>query len=947
MRIKSLKLHGFKSFADKTTITFDDNFIGVVGPNGSGKSNVIDAIRWVFGEKSNKSLRGSSSTDIIFGGTERRKRQNIAEVTITLDNTDGHLDVEWNEVAFTRRLYRSGKSEYLINGVEARYKDIQELILDKGIGKNAFSIISQGKIEEIITTTPEQRRLIVEEVAGILKYKKRKESALAKLAKTDDNLDQVNLILQEIDERRGPLERQAQVARKYQEYKTQLEQYEVDLLATRLNQNKEQLSGLSQLVEDGKVEIMKLEAQEASLDAENGELKTHANELSINLNALNIQINEINKNLQTKRTNLHVLNERNSLLANQKGRQTELQRERTRLNQQLFESKETKNEANARLRELQLKNEQLQEQLRELKAKFEKFNLSINDLNQELNKKTIPFATRKVLASNIKGVVASVEERFSVDLKHTEAILTIIGARVYDIITTDRAAASLAIDYLKKNKYGRQTFLPRDAMRTNTVSQQDITRLKAYPGFVGIAVDLIKFETEDAPIFKNLLGTVIVCEDLKAGTYIASELTNRYRIVSLEGDVIQTSGAMSGGASKRTNKLVLEAKIAKLKHERMKLEAQVQAKTQQISNLSEQLILAQTNDRMENAVIERLENELQLVVEELKKHGDNAQDDLKSQSLEHEISDLEVEISKRNEEHVKLEFKQSDLKTKAEQIEHELRVIREDLKSLNRQYSENQIKLERVNAIIKTDLANLREEYQMSMQMAIENSNLNVDIDAYEQQVNKLKSQIRNLGPINLLAIEEYEQLTERFTFIDEQRSDLLIAKVKLEDIIRKLDCFFVEAFETTYNKLRTEFKHVYEELFGGGHADLVLTNDEDLLQAGVEIVAQPPGKKLQTISLLSGGEKALTAIALLFAILRIRTLPFAILDEVEAALDEANVKRYAKYIKVFSERTQFIVITHRQGTMETVDNLYGVTMQEKGVSTVVKVSLKEGEKYA
>ncbi len=947
MRIKQLKLSGFKSFANKTVINFDENFIGVVGPNGSGKSNVIDAIRWVFGEKSNKSLRGNSSSDVIFGGTEKRKKQNIAEVTIVLDNTDHHLDLEFDEVAFTRRLYRSGKSEYLINGVESRYKDIQELILDKGIGKNAFSIISQGKIEEIITTTPENRRLIVEEVAGILKYKKRKESALNKLGKTDDNLEQVRLILNEIEERRGPLERQAIVAEKFIQYKQELETKEVDLLAARIKQNEEEYQGLKVITENAKLELIKFETEETNLELNGEQLKEKVHTLSVKLNQLNLQLNQKLSDLNKRRTDLKVLQERQSLQEGRDGRELELENNIIHMQEQLHSKRQEFNLLKSQMEVAQAKEDEYQRTLSKFRAELSKLNIRQNDIKGELNKVTVPFATRKLLEANLLGIHGTVTENFEVELKYTEAVSTIIGGRMYDVITDNRESATKAINYLRKNRFGRQTLLPRDSMRTMKVDDATLARLNNSKGFVGIGLDLIKYDQINHNIFSNILGNVIVCTDLEHAKQISANVTNRFRIVTLEGDVIQTSGAMTGGRTNRQSKIVLESNLVKVKNEKIKLEAKMQSLNSKHDLFKDDYSTANTEYQITKSIVDRLQADIELNKLELKDFGADDTVLLGNNEIAADITNLEQEVEVIGANRTRLEMEKTKLEEQQEELHTSVRQIREEIRVINSDYSTNNVKLERLAISLKNDIAILRDDYNMSSTMAIESANANVDLDQYAAEVKILKSKIRNLGPVNTLAIAEYQELTERFEFIDTQREDLVVAKNKLEDIISKLDEFFITSFEATYSKLRVEFQHVYKELFGGGHADLILTNEDDLLLSGVEIVAQPPGKKLQTISLLSGGEKALTAIALLFAILRIRSLPFAILDEVEAALDEANVKRYAQYIKVFSERTQFIVITHRQGTMELVDALYGVTMQEKGVSTTVKVSLKEGASYA
>lgn len=945
MRIKQLKLSGFKSFANKTIINFDENFIGVVGPNGSGKSNVIDAIRWVFGEKSNKNLRGASSSDVIFGGTETRKKQNIAEVTIVLDNTDRHIELEFDEVEFTRRLYRSGKSEYIINGVEVRFKDIQDLILDKGIGKNAFSIISQGKIDEIITTSPDSRRLLVEEVAGILKYKKRKESALNKLAKTADNLDQVSLILNEIEERRGPLKRQAETAKTYLELKDDLETKELDLLASRIRVNEEEINSLKTIVENENLEVIRLETAETNIDLENEQQMEVANQLKLQISQSNQEINNKLEQLNNKRSDLKVLKERQSHITQNSKREQQLINDQLANNTELHNAKQQLSELSSKLAAKRNDEQQFSNKFKDLRVSQSQSYNKINDLKGELSKINVPFATRKVLDSNIQGILGTVEANFSVEGKYSEAISTIIGGRLFDIITTNRQSATAAITFLKNGKFGRQTFLPLDAMGANYVDKQTLTTLKEYKNFIGTGVELIKYDSKFENVFSNLLGTVIVCKDLESAKYISMNITKRYRIVSLEGDLIQTSGAMSGGRSTRQSRLILETNLKKAEDELKQIQNQIDILNQKNQQYTNELQILDTDFRLQQSIVNRLTSEQGIIGEELSAIGHQGEDK-ESNSITTEITNLENAVTKLNQTKTMLELKLEKNEETMEAGRINIRDLRDQLREINHGLRDHEIQYERISTSLKNDITILREDYSMSTQMLLSARTTTVDIKDYNSMVKDIKSKIRNLGPINTLAIAEYEELTNRFEFIDVQRADLVTAKEKLETIIRNLDEFFIEAFSKTYNKLRVEFQMVYRELFGGGHADLILTNSDDLLQTGVEIVAEPPGKKLQTISLLSGGEKALTAIALLFAILRIRSLPFAILDEVEAALDEANVKRYAQYIKVFSERTQFIVITHRQGTMETVDALYGVTMEEKGVSTTVKVTLKEGEQY-
>lgn len=944
MRIKQIKMYGFKSFADKTTINFEEDFIGIVGPNGSGKSNIIDAIRWVFGERSHKTLRGDSSTDNIFGGTEKRKKLNFAEVTIVLDNTDRHLELEFDEVGITRRLYRSGNSEYLINNSEVRLKDIEELIMDKGIGKSAFSIISQGKVDEIVTTNSESRRTIIEEVAGILKYKTRKDRTNKKLERTEENLNQVNIMLSEMQTRLAPLEKQAKVAKEFKVLREDLTKKEISLAGNIVHHYNEDLVGIKKINED--ISIKKIEIENNILKLEETETETSAelNVLNQELREINTKYNSINENIVGKRSDLKILKERQQLNLGIDTRVVDLQNKVHNLEEELESTKQQLLILSPTKESLDNSKNSIQEELATKRNELYSLTQQKNDIDAELAKQVMPYATRKILDSKINGIVGTVSSLFEVDNKYSTAISIAIGARINDVIMDNKDSSKRAIDYLKENKIGRQTFLPKDSMRPLFIDDSVFKKLNSFAGFIGCAFDLIDIELANERVFKNILGNIIIAKDMNSAIEIKKNITDRYRIVTLDGDVVATSGAMTGGNYKKQNALMLKSKLNQII-------SNIESESKIIDSLQEKY--NQVNDDLVEieskiTLFTNLENaqtsDITLYKSELKEAGvESSKDD---KDIETNISELNDELSSINLTKTELELK---IKSKTEIIDQtrlSLKEVNENLKVITQEEGENNVKSSRLEMDINAALETLREDYSLSHELAYEKAEKNIDLEQYKNDVVELKRKIRALGPINELAVEEFEELKEKFDFIDVQKEDLLEAKEKLEDIIFKLDNFFIESFEDTYIRLRQEFQLVFTELFGGGQADLVLTNPEDMLNTGVEIVAQPPGKKLQTISLLSGGEKALTAISLLFAILRIKTLPFAILDEVEAALDEVNVMRYAKYIKVFSERTQFIVITHRQGTMENVDSLYGVTMPEKGVSAMVKVSLAEGAKH-
>ncbi|MGL4589743.1 MAG: AAA family ATPase [Mycoplasmatales bacterium] len=945
MRIKELKLFGFKSFSTKTTIKFDHNFIGIVGPNGSGKSNIIDAIRWVFGEHSNKSLRGSNATDIIFNGTQTKKRLNVAEVTIVLDNEDGHLPIDYSEVAITRRVYRTGNSEYLLNGTECRLKDITELILDTGMGKSSFSIISQGKIESIIMDSPENRRAIVEEVAGVLKYKKRKETTVRKLVKVEQNLSQVDLILGEMFERIEPLRIQSEKAQNFLKLKEQLDVKELTYLANAVQLNSEKYNALKQIIEENSVEQIALDNQ-ISADT------TAISQLNEQINEVEISKNQINNLIVLKNREISELSAKYQILQDRRANIKDLndgQKRKLELEQKIFEVNLEMSTITAQIEQLELNlvnelkletdflNLQNQKQQEISKVVREK-----NDLERELASHDIPFATRKVLEQNLPGIHSYVSKLFTVDQKYAEAINSAIGGRLNEIVTEDKHYARQAIDFLKQHQFGRQTFIPIDDVHTMKVDSKIHQELAKVEGFVGIGIDVISFEEKYTKVFEHLLGAIIIASDMNAAFRI-SKITNRYRIVTLDGEVVAQSGTLTGGRHKRQNRFIIENKLQKINDKLAELE---QKNTQTFDYAKKNKLTSELQINQHKYGIQAKEKQLLELEFGTLDSTKEEFDATEIFELTAKIEELKKLISSEEIRLVELENAEYELKKVREEKQLDMRETNERFKLLSRKLSEAEGQIGRLEVTLKNDIMVLNEEYSITPELAYRKVAHDINLEEYQKDVAKLKREIRAIGPINTLAIEEYEEVSTRYNFIDSQKTDLLSAKEKLEIIINKLDVFFIETFVETYEKLRVEFQQVFKELFGGGYADLVLTNPDDYLNTGIEIVAQPPGKKLQTISLLSGGEKAFTAISLLFAILRIRTVPFAILDEVEAALDEVNVKRYAKYLKIFSEKTQFLVITHRRGTMESVDTLYGITMQEKGVSSILNVTLEEKEQY-
>ena len=944
MRINELRLYGFKSFANKTTIKFDDNFIGIVGPNGSGKSNIIDAIRWVFGEQSSKSLRGKSSVDVIFGGTQTRKKANFAEVTLVLDNSDQHVDLEYNEVSVTRRLYRSGDSEYLINNVECRMKDIVDLFMDSGIGRNSFSIISQGKIEEIIVSKPEARRQVIEDISGVLKYKKRKEAAIRKLDRTNENLKQVDLILGEMDQRLGPLEKQRDKAKEFNELKEKLEKYEVSYLANRIYDINDDFVAYKKINEEITQKIVKTNNDISIADATLAQIQDNELKVKNNISEITNQITQTQEHIYDLQANFKMISERQKMLD---GSDSALKI--NNLKQSIFKNKELlqKNQSlvSERKNDLNKYEEEINNLNQEITTKRNRrydVENELSDLEQQSKRNNYSFSVSKIIETNKFTTAKVVRDLFKVDYKYAEAINVCISGRLNDIIMDDMEEIKLAIKYLRDNKFGRATFMSLKDVKYRNLEDNLINDISKENGYIDIAYNLVEVESKYQDVFKNLLNTTVVFDNLDNATKAFKKYNQRVKIVTLDGDVLANNGSISGGKFKQVNPLLVAKKQEDLTNELDKLNSSLEELINKLKVKEESLheIRLQINYYYEEA--KNLEEQIRVDSFELK--------ELDVDIDEGEVASIDKELEEHRARYNELHNKRLELENMLDKYNEERQEIilnmkndNEELKLLSNQQNDNNIKISRMEMELDSLMTTLSEEYQLSFERAYQLADKNINIEEYKEIVSTTKRRIKSLGVINPDAINEYEEIKERYDFLSTQKEDLLHAMEKLTTIMDQLDTVVIEQFDYAYKKLREEFKYIFSELFGGGQADLVLTNPEDLLNTGVEIVAQPPGKKLQTISLLSGGEKALTAISLLFAILRIKKIPFTILDEVEAALDEVNVKRYANYIKVFSERTQFLVITHRQGTMEACDSLFGITMVEKGISSVFKTTLKDG----
>jgi len=1183
MFLKRLDIIGFKSFAQRVSIDFVKGVTAVVGPNGSGKSNITDAIRWVLGEHSVKSLRGAKMEDIIFAGSDSRKPLNYAEVTLTLDNTDQQLPLEYSEVSVTRRVYRSGDSDFLINKQSCRLKDIVDLFMDSGLGREAFSIISQGKVEEILSSKPEERRGIFEEAAGVLKYKTRKKKAESKLAETQENLNRVDDILFELSGQIEPLKMQSSIAKDYLEKKEQLEVVEGALLVY-------EIETLHQKWQELQEEMKKNSDLDIALSTEISTDESHIQNLQEKINTLDESIDQlqqillsVTKNLEKYEGQKELMMERKKNASNQtlqfKEQLDEFKKQIQVIKDELMNEQKSKQTIQAVLKELQeqikskeneilIFEEDLEEQIESIKSDYiellnnqasasnekniletqlEQYSVKANRLDSENEKyigqrhvlkqkkdqlleelanferkwkedgqiveqnekafealsvqlkekedllyKAYQFVQQtksrkdtleelqedysgfnqgvkeilKARDSKLQGIEGAVAELIMTEKQYEVAIEIALGAATQQIIVQAEEHARQAIQFLKQQRLGRATFLPMSVVKARSIPDQSIELMRKYETFIGIGSSLVTNKEKYDGIIKNLLGTVVITKDLKGANELAKQVGHRYRFVTLEGDVVNPGGAMTGGAMRVTNNSLLsrqreldemseklndmqekttnvENEVKQLKQKKQELINVITEKKSSFNKNQESLRFVQDelrgiefeekniNDRLaiydlemgnsleeNNRISSRVQElvELQgklkeeitkneLLIEELTEKKNNqkqvmqdnqaqltdlkikvAEEQQKFQHCKERIFQKESDLDKYEQSVVdlndKIVFLSSELMTnengkeelekliqetriefskttelissrreerlafqnEIEDYSNALREKQRQYKSLSDLLKQQEVNCSRLDVELENRLQHLSEMYMLSFEAAKQKYTLSIEIEDARKKVKLLKRAIEELGTVNIGAIDEYERVSERYEFLQEQRTDLIDAKTTLHSVIDEMDEEMTRRFETSFRAIREKFQIVFTQLFGGGRADLVLSDESNLLMTGVDIVAQPPGKKLQNLGLLSGGERALTAIALLFAILQVRPVPFCVLDEVEAALDEANVARFAKFLKKFSTQTQFIVITHRKGTMEECDVLYGVTMQESGVSTLVSVRLDEGE---
>ena len=979
MYLKEIRATGFKSFAEKIKLELTSGISGVVGPNGSGKSNVVDAVRWVLGEQSVKQLRGEGAmSDVIFSGSKSRRAASSASVTLVFDNTDKYLPIDYTEVQVKRCIYKTGENEYYLNNEKCRLKDIQDLLVDTGVNKESFNIISQGDIGAILSNKPEERRIIFESAAGTLKYKKRKDEALRKLDRTHDNMNRVNDIILELETNLEPLKKQSEDANKYLENKNKLDEIEVSLIVSEVDEINREYQENKQNVSRLNEEIIKLEAESNVDNSKVVELKLEQTKKNDELYALQNKLTSVSAEAQSLLGKKDLIIERQKYNAeDSKVKENVINLKETILKKEneVFGVKNNISIINRKLDEVNLKlneKDNLYNSIRKTHDESERKLIEHNRLENEIrykiemlkntleNNSGLPYAVKNVLdnpkLAGVHGVIANLIET---EKEYSAAISTALGAASNYVVVADEFVAKEAINFLKINKFGRATFFPLNIIKGREIDNATYQSLREEADFVGIASSLVKYESTYDNIIKNQLGTTIVVNNIDAANSIARKINYKYRIVTIDGELLHVGGSLTGGTLKNTSSLITQ------KHELLDNEKLL--KTLVATRASLEMTINEEDSKYKNILEEKnelvsrktnLETELRYELEKkktLKQELEKAKEEIKDiENLSNNLLSSEEEkmvslYYEKEKEKKELEISVRALKAETTELFEEIEKLERDTKVNNQEFYKKQqelkaleIKVNRADVTLDNLLNTLTEDYAMTFEKAKANYFLEMDKEEARKIVDKCKLEIKRLGDVNVGAIEEYKRVSERYEFLNGQKEDLIKAEDTILEIIKELDGIMKEKFIETFDIVKEKFTEVFKKLFGGGSAELKLTNPEDVLQTGIDIKALPPGKTLKHISLLSGGEKTLTAISLLFAILETRPVPFCILDEVEAALDEVNVDNFGKFLNEFKEKTQFIVITHKKKTMEYADVLYGITMQESGVSKLVSVKLED-----
>lgn len=1001
--LKALEIQGFKSFADKTRLTFEKDITGIVGPNGSGKSNISDALLWVMGEQRTKTLRGSKMEDVIFGGTALRSPMGFAEVSLVIDNTARIFDSDSPEVELTRRYYRSGDSEYFINREQVRLKDINALLFDTGLGRDGYSVISQGKIADIISTKSTDRREVFDEAAGISRYRYRKEEAERRLERTDENLLRINDKIEELEMQVGPLKEQSEKAKKYLVLRDDLRIREISSWMTTLDNLHEKAAGIQHEYEEAKTALEKAKAELEALYAASGSLTER-------MHRKDEESEQARERLSAKEAEGAACE---SALAVIRANIASSEASAQRLEEDIAEQENRAEDVRGNIAESEKRLQTIGEELDALQSEIAANNnvisgcrmkissreQALNDATEKANRLSVESrsmdsrimmlsemekdfegyskAVRTVMRESSRGIIRGVHGPVSnlirADDECALAVETALGAAGQNIVIDTRNDGRAAIEMLKRTDSGRATFLPLDTIKGSVMKDGPVND----PGFVGIAYDLVAFDAKYSQIMASLLGKTVVVESLADAIRISRNSGDRYRIVTLDGQMVHAGGSMTGGsAAKGTGILSRANELQKLREKRKALEKEITVCREQLEKARSALAVVR-NDldiamedrnalaakdsslRAENSAVQNTEKQFRLLLESLSGDSDarrNAIADARRQ-----IESLRQQAGKKEEELAALKEQASSIRREIDEISKaklELEGRRTRTEKTTQERSTDIIELERKAARIeqkkvssdleeKQILDKLWDSYELSHSAAQALRQPVENLQKLNREIADLRRQIAALGTPNLGAIEEYERVSTRYEFLASQRDDVEKAKNELLGIIRDVTKEMKAVFLDQFSRINEAFQQTFKDLFGGGKASLELEDPENVLECGIEIRCQPPGKALSSLTLMSGGEMAFVAIALYFAILKVRPTPFCVMDEIEAALDEANVNRFADYMRDMSERTQFIVITHRRGTMEEADMLYGVMMQEKGVSTVLELDYDQASKTA
>ena len=976
MYIKEIIINGFKSFADKLTIELDKTFTGIVGPNGSGKSNIVDAIKWVLGEQSVKSLRGSNNmTDVIFSGSSSRKPSTFASVCIVFDNSQRTLNIDYNEVSIKRIVYRTGENEYYINNDKCRLKDITNLFLDSRSSRESFNIIPQNKIDQILSEKPEERRIIFEDAAGVLKYKKRKEESLSKLSKTHENIDRVNLIINENSENLVSLEENAKKAKEYKSALSELENVEIALIAKDISTYSNELNQKTNKKNNLEEEIDSLNTNNISDNAQIEKLKSKILNIDDKIKKTSGEIFKINESLIDLSNKKTLMTERNKY-----------DKESDEVKNNIINLKDRLGVLNNNISQLKLdikiNNEQkssLNEKLSSLTTDYNNLNKSKDAINFELNSKRkelintknkidiiesnlenmnkIPYSVKSIINNpTLRGIHDILGNIIDTKKEYVSMLEVSLGASMNNIITEDEVCAKEAIEYLKRHGKGRATFFPLNVIKPKSIDPQTMREINNIVGFVGIASNLVTYDSKYYNIIMNQLGNIIVTDNITTAIALSKKINHRYRVVTLEGEIIHVGGVMSGGSYKSNNSFYSDKyELEKLNSNIEIINTDINNLDDKISNIDKDLKILKDNIYDLNIEIiknnEVLKNKDSILNNRVHEHDSVVQEinNLSDNSLDKELENIINEYYKHENAKNSLEKILEVQNKEKSSLQSELETLETSLKKSNSKYNImlNQIKnlevdITKLNVNLDNLLNRLSEDYNLGYERAKKEYILEMDELDARDKVNTLRRKIKSLGDVNLGSIDEYDRVYKRVSFLTKQREDLEKSENDLLSVIDEMDIVMKEKFVTSFNNINKEFSQVFKELFKGGSAHLELTEPDNILETGIDIIAIPPGKNLKPLSLLSGGERTMTAICLLFSIMNLENVPFVILDEVESALDENNVTVFGEYLKHYKDKTQLLVITHKKKTMEFLDKLYGITMQESGVSKIVSVKLED-----